>query len=138
MPEPDRSGGRSRQPDERIIADGRDAFQRDVAGALDGLFVALLELDGADEACDGGFVGEDADDFGTTLDLAVEPFQRVCRMKLGAMLGGDAHVGEHVGLGLVHQGGELGDLRSELVSDTAPLSFGLLGIVLGEGGGDER
>ena len=33
--EPDRSVCRDRQADEWIIADGRDAFQRDVASALD-------------------------------------------------------------------------------------------------------
>ena len=50
------SGGRGR-PDERIVADRSDAFQSDLAGALDGDFVVLLEQDGADEADDGGLVG---------------------------------------------------------------------------------
>jgi hypothetical protein len=39
-------------------------FQRDAAGALDGPFVVLLEQDRADESDDGGFAGQDADDFG--------------------------------------------------------------------------
>jgi hypothetical protein len=34
------------------------------------------------------------------------------------MLSGKAHVGEHVGL--VHQGGRLGDLGSELIGDAPP------------------
>ena len=38
---------------------------------------------------------------------------------------------------MIQQGGELGDLGPELVGDAAPLGRGLLGIVLGEGGGDE-
>ena len=58
-------------------------------------------------------------------------------MQLGAVLRREAHVGEHIGLGLVHQGGELGHLGPELVGDAAPLRLGLLGIVLGEGGGNE-
>ncbi|MDO8973055.1 hypothetical protein [Reyranella sp.] len=38
------------QADNGIIADGRDAFQRDVAGALDSPFIVLFEQDGADPA----------------------------------------------------------------------------------------
>ena len=33
----------------------------------------------------------------------------------------EGHVGQHVGLGLVHQRGELRDLGPELVGDAAPL-----------------
>ena len=33
----------------------------------------------------------------------------------------EGHVGQHVGLGLVHEAGELGQLRPELVGDRAPL-----------------
>ena len=40
-------------------------------------------------------------------------------------------------LGLVHEGGELGDLGPELIGDQAPLGPGTVGVVLGEGGGDE-
>ena len=54
------------------------------------------------------------------------------------MLLGEAHVGEHVLLGLVQQRGELGQLGPDLVGDLAPLGPGGVGIVLGEGGGDER
>ena len=50
---------------------------------------------------------------------------------------GKRHVGEHVGLGLVHQGGELRQLGAQLIGDLAPLRAGGLGVVLGEGGGDE-
>lgn len=41
--------------------------------------------DGADQASDGGLVGEDADDFGPSLDLPVQPFNGVCAMQFGAM-----------------------------------------------------
>ena len=39
------------------------------------------------------------------------------RMQLGAVRGGEAHVSQHVMLGLVHQGGEPGRLGPELVGD---------------------
>lgn len=54
------------------------------------------------------------------------------------MLGGEAHLGQHVRFGVIHEGGELGYLRPELVGDAAPLLAGTVGVVLGEGGGDER
>lgn len=57
---------------------------------MDGPFVVLLEQDGADEPGDGGLVGEDADDLGSSLDLAVEPFQRVGGVELYAVLGREA------------------------------------------------
>ena len=98
------------QADEGIIAQGCDGFQGHVAGALDGPLVVLLEQDGADEADDGGLVGEDADDLGAALDLAVEALERVGRVQLGPVRRREGHVGEHVVLGLVHQGGELGTL----------------------------
>jgi hypothetical protein len=44
---------------------------------------------------------------------------------------------EHVGLGLVHQRGELGQPRAQRVGDPSPLRRGGLGVVLGEGGGNE-
>src|SRR5215203_1515778 len=69
---PGRSGCHGWQADERIIAHWCDSFQGDVAGSLDGPFVVLLEQDCADEPGDGGFVGEDPDDVGAALDLAVE------------------------------------------------------------------
>jgi hypothetical protein len=56
---------------------------------------------------------------------------------LGAVLLGEAHVGEHVLLGLVEEGGELGQLRADLVGHLAPLGAGRVGMILGEGRGDE-
>jgi hypothetical protein len=69
--------GHGWQADEGIIAQLADAFQRHVAGALDGPFVVLFEQHGADEADDGVLVREDADDVGAPLDLAVEALDRV-------------------------------------------------------------
>src|SRR5262249_60366737 len=90
-----------------IIADGSDAFQSDVSGALNGPLIVLLEQDRADEANDCILVGEDADDIGAPLDLAIEALERVGGMQLGAVLAWEAHVGKDVRLGLVHHGGEL-------------------------------
>ena len=53
------------------------------------------------------------------------------------MIGGKAHVGEDVGLGLVHEGRELRQLGPELVGDLAPLGLGGFGAVLREGGSHE-
>ena len=63
----------------------------------------------------------------TSVRRLISPFSRssgLVRVQLGAVLGREAHVGQHVGLGLVHQGGELGDLGPELVGDAAPLGLG--------------
>ena len=57
------------------------------------------------------------------------------------MIGGKARVGEHVGLGLIHESGELGQLGPELIGDPAPLRLGGVRAVLGEScrheGGDD-
>jgi hypothetical protein len=55
----------------------RHAFQCGVSGALDCPFIVLPEQDSTDEADDGGFVGEDADDLCAELDLAVEAFEGI-------------------------------------------------------------
>ncbi len=58
------SGGHGGQLDDGFIAQTGDGFQRHIASALHRPFVVLFEQDGADEAADGGFVGEDANDVG--------------------------------------------------------------------------
>ena len=98
------------QDDDGIIADGGDGFQRHVAGALHGPFVVLLHQDGADETDDGVVVGEDVDDVGAALDLAVESFDRIGRADLGPMLLWEVHEGENVDLGFIEQGGEFRQL----------------------------
>ena len=50
---------------------------------------------------------------------------------------GEAHKGQNIGFGLVHQSGQLGDLGPELIGHLAPLGAGHFGILLGKGGGDE-
>jgi hypothetical protein len=74
---PGLSGRHGGQPDDGIIADGRDGFQCHVTSTLDRPLVVLLEQDGVDEALDDGHVGEDADDLGAPLDLAIEALDRI-------------------------------------------------------------
>ena len=117
--------------------DGKRQLEALVAGPLDRPFIVLLEQDGADQADNGLLIGEDADDLGAALDLAVQPFQRIGRVDLRPVVFGEAHKSQHVGFGLVHQGGQLGDLGSDLIGDLTPLAPRGFGIFLGKRGGDE-
>ena len=105
---PGRSAGECRKADGGIIADWRYGFQRHVASALRRPFVILFQQDGADEPDDGVLVGEDADHLGPPFDLAVEAFNRVGGVQLGAMGRREAHVGENVSLRFVEEAGEPG------------------------------
>ena len=125
------------QADEGIIAQLANALQRHVAGSLDGPFVVLFQQQGADETDDGVVVGEDADHVGAPLDLAVEALDRIGAVELRPMLLREGHVGEHVGLGIVENSGELWQLRATLIGDGAPLGAGGLGRLLHKGGCDE-
>ena len=58
------------------VADLSDGFQCYVA-ASDRPFVVLFQHKRANEANDGGLIGEDPDHIGAALDFLVEPFQRV-------------------------------------------------------------
>jgi hypothetical protein len=82
-----------------------------MTGALDGPFVIPFEQDRADEVDDGIFVGEDADHLGPPLGLAVEPLDRVGRVRLDAMLGGKV----------------MQAITSVLASSRTEASFGSLG-----------
>jgi hypothetical protein len=106
------------------MAQRRDSLKAHAAGALNGPLIVLLEEDGADEANDGVVVREDADHFCPALDPAVEALDRVRAVQLGAMLLGEGHVGQHVGLGMVHDGGELRHLGPDLIGHAAPLGAG--------------
>lgn len=58
-------------------------------------------------------------------------------VKLGPVLPGKGHIGEHVFFSGVHELGELRHFRPDLVGDIAPLSACGLRRILGEGRGDE-
>ena len=134
---PERSVCQGWQVDGGIIAQGSDGFQGQITGALDGPLVILLEKNGADEASDGVFVRKDADHIGAAFNLAVQAFEGVDGVDLGPVLLGEGHVGEDVCFGLVHELGEPADRRPQLVGHFASLGSGGIGIILGEGGGDE-
>src|ERR1700677_3192177 len=131
------SGGHGWQPDDEIIAHVSDSFQGHVSAALNRPFVVLFEQKGADETAYGLLVGEDANHISASLDLAVEAFDRICAVKLGSMFLGEAHVGQDVVFGLVHDGSEFGHLGADLIGNGAPLSAGGLRRFLGEGGANE-
>ena len=118
------SGCDERQADAEIMAQRCDGFQAHVASALDGPFIVLFEQQCADQADNGGLIGEDTDDLAAALDLAVEPFEWVGAVYLGAMLGREAHVGQHISFGIVHQASELTDAWPGLISDLSPLLAG--------------
>ena len=83
---PGRSCSRDcREHDDGIIADGGESFKGHVAGALDGPFIALFHEDRPYKSGDGGLVREDPHDIGASLDLAVEPLDRVGAVELGAV-----------------------------------------------------
>jgi hypothetical protein len=120
-----------------IIAQRRDGFQRHVAGALDGPLVVLLEQDGADQANDGIFVGKMPT---TSVRRLISPLSRstgLDQCSLARCCAGEAHIDEHIRLRLIHEGGELWHLGTELIGDLAPLRLGCLVVVLGEGCGDQ-
>jgi hypothetical protein len=68
-------------------------------------------------------VGEDADDVGAPLDLAVEALDWVDTVQLGTMWSGEGHLGQHIGFSLIPERGELGQLGTRLVGDPAPLAL---------------
>jgi hypothetical protein len=45
-------------------------------------------------------------------------------VQFGAVLGREGHVGEHVGFGLVEEGGELWQFGAQMVGNLAPLGSG--------------
>ena len=110
----------TRQADDRMVAHQGDGFQGHVSRPLDCQFVVLLQEQCSDQPDYRGFVGEDADDVAAAFDVGVEPFEGVGRVDLGAMLGGELHVGQHVGLGLVHEGRQPGHAEAGLIGDLAP------------------
>ena len=77
------SGGHGGQLDKGIVAQRCDGFQGHVAGPLHGPLIVLFEEDGTDEPDDGLVIGEDADDLGAALDLAVDVLDPVGNRSLG-------------------------------------------------------
>jgi hypothetical protein len=127
----------SGQPSGLIVAESLQAFKLHVA-ALQLPLVVLLEQQRPDERRDGRFIGEDTDDIGAPLDLGIEPFQRIGAVDLRTMGLWEAHERQDLGFRFIHQPGELGELRAQLIGDGTPLrDRGFLSI-LGKDGVDHR
>ena len=75
----------------------------------------------------------DAHDLAAALDFAIEFSERVGPVYVRPMLCQESHVGEHIGLGIVHQCCKLADARLGLVGELPPLLACSLGIIPGEG-----
>src|SRR4051812_50218041 len=86
--------------------------ESEVAAAF-GPFVVLLGQDSADQADDGGPVGEDADHVGAAADLAVEPFVGVVGPDLAPHLLRERGEGEDVGPGVLEVLGDGGGVARE-------------------------
>ena len=86
----------------------------------------------------GGFEGEDPDDVGAPLELAVQSFERVVRPDLGPLSGREAGVGEQIGLHLLEPVCDAGCVGEELVDDGPQLGGGGVGVGLDEDRSDQR
>jgi hypothetical protein len=92
-----------------IVGQSLQTFKLHVA-MLQCPLIALLEEQGADEPCDGAFVWKDANNIGASFDLGIESLKRVGSVDLLGVRFGEAHIGEHVSFGTIHELGKLGDL----------------------------
>ena len=128
----DRSADHGGQADQGVsIAPGADRFKRHVAPGYRPL-VGLLEQDRTDEPRNRSGVGEDTDNIGAPLDLAVQSLERVGRRQLGPVVLRERTVGQNIMFRPIHQLGHLGEPLAETVGDLAPLLVRGFGRVLGE------
>lgn len=91
--------------------------QEAVTAALDRPFIVPFEQDCVNQSGD-GLIGKDSDDFHSALEGTVDEFERMVECSLARYGGRKAHAGQHVGLGLIREDGELGQLGAQL---TGPL-----------------
>ena len=101
------------------------------------IHIILLQQERSDETGDGVVVWKDPHHVRSALNFAIETLNGVCGVDLGAMLLGEAHVGQNIVLCFIHDGRELGYLGSDLIGNRAPLGACGLRCFLGKGGGDE-
>src|SRR5260370_18742318 len=85
--------------------------------------VALLEQHRADQPNDRSFIGEDVDDVGVALDPLLSRSNGL--VQFAAVLLGEVEIGQHIGLAVVGEGGELRPFLPLLVGDMAQHSAGL-------------
>lgn len=89
-----------------------ECFQRHVA-ARDGPLTISLQHQCSDEADHSGVIQEYADNVGSSLDLLVHPFQRICGRDLGSVVFRECHVGQHVLTRCAHHVGQLRELLGQ-------------------------
>ncbi len=81
---------------------------------MDGPLIVLFKQDRADRANDrldplrGSIVRKNPDNVRPALDFAVQSPDRIGRMELSPVGGGEIHEGQDVFFGLVHESGEFG------------------------------
>lgn len=92
----------------------------------------------ADQASDGGVVGQDADDVATPLDLLVQSLQSVGGGNLRPVLLRESHKRQDVLLGAVHAAGGFGEALTQAAGCLPPLALGRRLIRLGKGGTHRR
>ena len=78
-----------------------------------------MGTEGADQADNGTFIREDADNIGASFDLLVQALQRIGAVDFAAMLAWKVHVRQHVGLALIDEGCQLRPLAAKLISSMA-------------------
>jgi hypothetical protein len=102
--------------------------------------MTVVGLDGEhrDQADQRRVVGKDPDDVGAPGDLAVEALKRVGRADLRPVLSRERKEGQHVGLGILEQRGDLRQPALELLDGVTQPAAGLVAVRGGEDLADDR
>jgi len=107
----------------RVVEEGHRGLGEVVAGG--GPFVVLVAEHGSDESDGGAVVGEDPDDVGPSFHFLVESFERVVGPDLAPVGPRERVERQHVGLGVSHQRGGLGEPVGEGGLDLVPAGLDL-------------
>ena len=94
--------------------------------------LVLLQHHRADQAHDGGVIGEDANDAGAAFDLLVEPLEQVGAPQLAPVAGREVATGQYVLPGSGHQLCRLGELAGQHGRHLIPLLLNGAAALLGE------
>lgn len=93
-----------------MMANAGQSFRGHVSPE-DGPLMVLLTEDGADQADDDLFVGEDADHVGASLDQLVDVYERFGGVDFAPVILREGHEREDVGFSFFHQFGEPWEAR---------------------------
>jgi hypothetical protein len=100
--------------------------------------VVGLDREHRDQPDQGGVVGEDPNDVGPAGDLAVEALKRIRRADLRPVLGREGVEGQHVGLCVLEQRGDLRQPALELLDGVTQPPARLIAVEGGEDRADDR